>query len=76
MARKAFELYDTFRSKFDLHAQYLSEKRLELEEKGFRCRHAEQKLAQVASEVSKEIGYSLPDELQQEFVVMTIWKQR
>jgi len=67
--RKAFELYDTFGFPIDLTALILSERGLELDEKGFESAMQEQKKrSRSASEISKEDWVVLAEDPHQEFV--------
>ena len=66
---KAFELYDTYGFPIDLTALILSEKGLQLDEKGFQEKLAEQKnRSRKASEVSTEDWTVLLDDNVQEFI--------
>jgi alanyl-tRNA synthetase len=67
--RKAFELYDTYGFPIDLTALILSERGLDLDEKGFDVAMQEQKnRSRSASEVSKEDWTVLLNDAEQEFV--------
>ncbi|ADV48136.1 alanyl-tRNA synthetase [Cellulophaga algicola DSM 14237] len=67
--RKAFELYDTFGFPIDLTALILSERGLNLDEKGFDVAMQEQKKrSRSASEISKEDWTVLSSDLEQEFI--------